>query len=331
MIHLDHRHAPDEPQPDIGRQISQDTGDVIRVRLIGTSGNIDPNAELVRPNGTTLCGPTRHDEFTCTVDTTGAHAVFLRDFWGTRTGGFALSLQRLNDPQHCTALSPGAPPLIVRVGVPGETSCFTFPPSAAGDSVHVRLIRVSGDIDPHAELVRPNGTTLCGPTRSDEFTCQIDLAGHHALHVRDFWGGRTGEFSVAFAIAGSNPPPPPSPVDGPGDPIIEFTFVPPYGSSLDLKGKVSHVVPAAYHVAVYIRVGAGWWTKPYWSRPATPISADGTWSCDITTGGFDQRATEIVAFLIPATYSPPLASGQATLPAGIEAAAVARIAVTRTP
>src|SRR5262245_19181302 len=43
-------------------------------------------------------------------------------------------------------------------------------------------------------------------------------------------------------------------------------------------------------------------TKPYWSLPATLILADGTWTCDITTGGVDERATEIVAFLVPKTF-----------------------------
>jgi len=72
-------------------------------------------------------------------------------------------------------------------------------------------------------------------------------------------------------------------------------------------------------------------TKPYWSRPATLILADGTWTCDITTGGVDERATEIVAFLVPKTFSPPLASGQQTLPLHVQLAAIAKVSVTRTP
>ena len=78
---------------------------------------------------------------------------------------------------------------------------------------------------------------------------------------------------------------------------------------------------------MFIRVGSGWWTKPTWAQPLTPIRADGTWECDITTGGIDERATQIVAFLVPASYAPPLAAGGPALPAELDENAVAKIEV----
>jgi glucan 1,3-beta-glucosidase len=96
---------------------------------------------------------------------------------------------------------------------------------------------------------------------------------------------------------------------GPGAPQIQFTYVPSYGSYDDLRGRVLHINPADYAVAVYIYVVGGWWTKPYYERPKTYINADGTFTVDITTGGSDQNATIIKAFLIPRDYNPPLASG----------------------
>ena len=54
---------------------------------------------------------------------------------------------------------------------------------------------------------------------------------------------------------------------GPGDAEIQFTYLPPYGSDCTLHGRVRHVSPQECHVAVYIRVGSGWWTKPYWDEP----------------------------------------------------------------
>lgn len=117
---------------------------------------------------------------------------------------------------------------------------------------------------------------------------------------------------------------------GAGSPVIEFTSVPEYGSLDDLRGQVWHVRPAEYRVAVYIYV-SGWWTKPYWDRPATRISCDGSWMCDITTGGVDQRATRIAAFLLPSTYDPPLMRGGAALPPELNANAIAMIEVERSP
>ena len=119
---------------------------------------------------------------------------------------------------------------------------------------------------------------------------------------------------------------------GPGDPEMEFTLVPQYGDeTTDLKGRVWHVNPVNYRVAVYIRVSGNWWTKPSFSQPLTMIGVDGSWSCDITTGGVDPIATEIAAFLVPLGYSPPLASGSPTLPAQLETDALASIQVDRTP
>ncbi len=118
---------------------------------------------------------------------------------------------------------------------------------------------------------------------------------------------------------------------GPGDPAIEFTSVPPYGSFENLKGQVWHVEPGDYRVAVYIYVVGGWWTKPYWNNPVTVINCDGRWECDITTGGVDERATRIAAYLIPSGYDPPLAGGSSSLPPELEENSLAKAETTRTP
>lgn len=94
---------------------------------------------------------------------------------------------------------------------------------------------------------------------------------------------------------------------------IEFTYVPAFGSHANLRGQVSVVKPEDYKVAVYIYV-SGWWTKPYWARPLTPTARDGTWTCDITKGGQDQCAINVIAFLVPKGYAPPLGKGQQCLP-----------------
>ena len=117
---------------------------------------------------------------------------------------------------------------------------------------------------------------------------------------------------------------------GPGKPVIEITYVPPYGSFENLKGQVWHVKPADYQVAVYIYV-SGWWTKPYWDKPLTAIQCDGSWVCDITTGGADQEATRIIAYLVPNGYDPPLMHGGSTLPSELDQQSVAKVEVLRLP
>lgn len=112
-------------------------------------------------------------------------------------------------------------------------------------------------------------------------------------------------------------------------PKIMFISVPPMGSSDDLYGKVEGVDPNMYGVAVYIRVGGGWWTKPTFAASVTPIASDGTWNCPYATGGNDTSATAIRAYLIPIGYSPPTMSGGSNLPHDLEQNAVAKVEATR--
>ncbi|MBN1567179.1 MAG: hypothetical protein JXA73_05005 [Acidobacteria bacterium] len=114
-----------------------------------------------------------------------------------------------------------------------------------------------------------------------------------------------------------------------GTAVIEFTSVPPLETYGNLSGRVTGVNPKEHKVAVYIYVGSGWWTKPYFNQPLTTIQADGNWTCDITTGGIDQQATKIAAFVVPNGYEPPLASGAANLPAAIEKSSVAKVIAAR--
>jgi hypothetical protein len=86
---------------------------------------------------------------------------------------------------------------------------------------------------------------------------------------------------------------------------IDFTYVPAYGSYDHVWGKVCGVNPADYKVAAYIYVAGKWWTKPYWDTPLTPINGDGTFRFDYTTGGIDEQATKIIAFLVPNGLTPP--------------------------
>jgi hypothetical protein len=119
------------------------------------------------------------------------------------------------------------------------------------------------------------------------------------------------------------------PIGGTGMPSISFTSVPSLGSFDNLRGSVSHIVPKDYAVAVYIYVNGGWWSKPTWAGPKTSIGCDGTWVCDITTGGVDQDAIQIAAFLVPVSVEAPLASGSATLTEELNVIAAAQVSQDR--
>ena len=91
---------------------------------------------------------------------------------------------------------------------------------------------------------------------------------------------------------------------------IWFTYVPPYGAPFNpvasdvLRGKVRNVISSNYYVVCYIRVGAGWWIKPTYGGWKTLINPDGSWACDVVTGGIDQTAIEMEAYLIANSKMP---------------------------
>ncbi|MGH8557338.1 MAG: InlB B-repeat-containing protein [Methylococcales bacterium] len=127
-----------------------------------------------------------------------------------------------------------------------------------------------------------------------------------------------GNFKAGMDIVFSIP-------GGPGKPGIEFDYIPPYGSTDAVLGKVLHVNPSKYKVAVYIKVSGGWWTKPTFASPLTNIAPNGNWATTYVTGGIDHLATEFAAFLVRNSYSPPLLGNSASLPPTLTENAVSYI------
>ena len=112
-------------------------------------------------------------------------------------------------------------------------------------------------------------------------------------------------------------------------PYIEFVFVPPFGSSEDLKGRLVNGDPNQFGIAVYIMVEAVWSSKPSLANPVTKINEDGTWVCDITTSEDDDLAIKIAAYLIPVGFKPPTAYRNFYILKEIKDKSLANIEVTR--
>ncbi len=170
-------------------------GDQIRVRLVETSGTLVAQMTVQRPNGTTICGPTTSTDLTCAQDTTGMHTIVIADSAGTNTGGYSIAIQRLNSPTGCTALTFGAAPTTGTIGVAAEMDCFSFS-GIAGDQIRVRLVKTSGTLFPPQEVVRPNGTSICGPTTATDVSCAIDTTGTYTIIVEDSAGTNLGGYTI---------------------------------------------------------------------------------------------------------------------------------------
>lgn len=108
------------------------------------------------------------------------------------------------------------------------------------------------------------------------------------------------------------------PIPAACEPAITFTAVPDYGTTGNLAGQVFCVDTAVYQVAVYIKVGGGWYNKPTWDAPLTTIQSDGSWTANITTNTqYDPSATQIAAFLLSDSDPPPILDGSAALPVAL--------------
>ena len=164
-------------------RLEGDAGDRVRIRLIPTGGTLDPLATTVRPDGAVRCSSTANDA-TCVLDATGRHSITVSDAAGTKTGHYAISIQRLNDPVGCgSGLSWGGSPVTGTLTAAGDSACHRFN-AAAGDRVRVNPQSATPGVNPATELVGPDGTALCG-AGSGPWTCTAPVAGTYTLLVRD--------------------------------------------------------------------------------------------------------------------------------------------------
>jgi hypothetical protein len=143
-------------------------------------------------------------------------------------------------------------------------------------------------------------------------------AGQYAMVITNLFGSITSRVATLSVLAAPVPP------------VLEFTGYPPFGNSGFLTGRATDVDARFYGVAVYIYVN-GWWTKPSWQYPLTAIHADGSWACNVVTGGDDAHATRYAAFLVPLSYLPPSVAGDGALPSQLENFSVDRFIVDRFP
>jgi hypothetical protein len=177
-------------------RVGATAGDRLRVRVVRTTGSIDPVTEVVRPDGTTLCAPSHADDVSCSPPAAGTYTVLVRDASGTRAGGYAISLQWLNDPVGCRSSAYGGTPTTGSIAEPGESDCLQFT-GAPGDVLRVTVTVTIGALAPRVELVWPDASVRCGlgPRRS---TCPLDQAGPYSLLIRDAPGPGIGGYAVTI-------------------------------------------------------------------------------------------------------------------------------------
>ena len=86
---------------------------------------------------------------------------------------------------------------------PGELDCVTFTGSASQD-VRIYVGPLSGTLNPLTEVLRPDGSTVCPATFSDDFVCDLDVNGKFTVLVYD--GVGTGADTGTYSLRLLDPP-----------------------------------------------------------------------------------------------------------------------------
>ena len=172
-----------------------------------------------------------------------------------------------------------------------EDQSLTTSPGAV---VNVTLTATDsdGDLLTYRITTEPSAGTLSGTPPTVTYTPNSGFSGTDGFSfVANDGTSDSNTATVTILVA-----------NAPAEPAIEFTFVPLIGSDDDLQGIVTGAAPDTSRVTVYILVDGTWWVKPYAADALTTIEDDGTWVCDITTGGNDPQATAVSAFLVGVDY-----------------------------
>jgi len=177
-------------------------GDIIRLDMSTTTGDLNPEATIYRADGTQLCDESSiSSSFTmeCTLDTIGIHKILVGDRSRNDTGSYAIYLQRLNNPGGATAKNfgdvvTGALTSIV------ERDTYTFE-GAIGDVIRFDMSTTTGGLNPEATIYRADGTQLCDESSiSSSFTmeCTLDTNGIHKILVGDRSQNDTGSYMLSL-------------------------------------------------------------------------------------------------------------------------------------
>ena len=174
--------------------------DQVQVHLVTVSSSSFASVTVFRPDGTFLCSETTDFSLSvdplCSLDRGGVHTIVVEG--SNASTGYSLSIQRMNNPVGCSAISFGGGPSTGSIA-DAEMDCYTFS-AAAGDQVRIRRDETSGSLDVTADLFSADGQPVPDCFDASQRTCAIDSTGSYTILVRDdpFLGLETGTYALAI-------------------------------------------------------------------------------------------------------------------------------------
>jgi hypothetical protein len=155
------------------------------------------NTSLISPTGSVVCSAPAAGNLDCTTPTTGTYAVTVRDYFGSHTGGYAITPQRLTNPVGCSTIT--APATTVGAIALGTMPCHRIT-ATAGDRLRLHTVPTSPYATSPAtatDLITPAGAVLCSKPAAGDLDCTIPATGTYTATVSDYYGWHTGTYAIS--------------------------------------------------------------------------------------------------------------------------------------
>jgi hypothetical protein len=180
--------------------------DKLIIRLLASSGNLDPQWYLTNSAGTAVCDTYSYGTIAiddaCTINASGRYSLFVEDTGDTNTGDYRLLVQRLNAPLQALLLSSGQT-LNGNLAANADFNTYTLA-ALTGSKVNLTLDCTAGQMQAWMRLYNPAGLLVaerytyqvCGDL---ELTYTSTLNGAYTLIVADSDNEGVGDYTVRLA------------------------------------------------------------------------------------------------------------------------------------
>ena len=200
---------------------SANANDVVDLTMTAASGTLNPKIRLYNPDGSLNSSNHAGSGSTCSgavvemnavsLPTTGIYTVILGDCGDTKTGNYAVSAQRTNNPAGATPVF-WSQTQSAYIGSAAQRVTYAFA-GTASNVVDLTVTEKSGSLRPKIRLYSPDGSLLsstpsgsCGGGTSAALN-SVTLAqdGTYTLLVSDCLDTSTGEYDLTSSCSGACP------------------------------------------------------------------------------------------------------------------------------
>ncbi|MEW6419855.1 MAG: pre-peptidase C-terminal domain-containing protein [Nitrospirota bacterium] len=178
-------------------------GDVITIRIVRTSGGMNPYVELYDSAGTRIAYANAYSSSYINLDKSlsadGVYTVIVSDYDNDAVGNYKIFWQKLNDPCNATSITCGQT-ISSSLDAAGEQDVFFFS-ATEGSNLKLILTRLSGNLDPSLELYDSLGSRIAyqyTTGSSIQLNKTLPSTGQYVIFASDYGNDETGTYDLKF-------------------------------------------------------------------------------------------------------------------------------------